>query len=99
MGGASSGPWGVAAVALSCLHFRSGPGLPGASPEAFDPRPPLGWPRSILFNPDGCCLYSGCQDSLRVYGWEPERCFDVVLVHWGKVLFFHLHSFFLFLMF
>uniref|UniRef100_A0A452G8H0 Katanin p80 WD40 repeat-containing subunit B1 n=1 Tax=Capra hircus TaxID=9925 RepID=A0A452G8H0_CAPHI len=41
--------------------------------------------RSILFNPDGCCLYSGCQDSLRVYGWEPERCFDVVLVHWGKV--------------
>ncbi|XP_051830511.1 katanin p80 WD40 repeat-containing subunit B1 [Antechinus flavipes] len=41
--------------------------------------------RSILFNPDGCCLYSGCQDSLRVYGWEPERCFDVVLVNWGKV--------------
>ncbi|KAM5296011.1 katanin p80 WD40 repeat-containing subunit B1 isoform 2-T3 [Glossophaga mutica] len=41
--------------------------------------------RSILFNPDGCCLYSGCQDSLRVYGWEPERCFDVVPVSWGKV--------------
>ncbi|XP_011920067.1 PREDICTED: katanin p80 WD40 repeat-containing subunit B1 isoform X1 [Cercocebus atys] len=41
--------------------------------------------RSVLFNPDGCCLYSGCQDSLRVYGWEPERCFDVVLVNWGKV--------------
>nr|KAF6318548.1 katanin regulatory subunit B1 [Pipistrellus kuhlii] len=41
--------------------------------------------RSILFNPDGCCLYSGCQDSLRVYGWEPERCFDMVLVSWGKV--------------
>ncbi|KAB0393168.1 hypothetical protein E2I00_014980, partial [Balaenoptera physalus] len=40
--------------------------------------------RSVLFNPDGCCLYSGCQDSLRVYGWEPERCFDVVLVNWGK---------------
>lgn len=78
-------PWGVAAVALSSLHFHSGPGLPAASPEASDPRPPLTWPRSILFNPDGCCLYSGCQDSLRVYGWEPERCFDVVLVHWGKV--------------
>lgn len=30
-------------------------------------------------------MYSGCQDSLRVYGWEPERCFDVVLVNWGKV--------------
>ncbi|KFV19601.1 Katanin p80 WD40 repeat-containing subunit B1, partial [Tauraco erythrolophus] len=39
----------------------------------------------VLFNPDGCCLYSGFQDSLRVYGWEPERCFDVVLVNWGKV--------------
>ena len=75
----------MAAVALSSLHFRPGPGLPAASPEASDPRPPLTWPRSILFNPDGCCLYSGCQDSLRVYGWEPERCFDVVLVHWGKV--------------
>lgn len=50
-----------------------------------DPQPSLAWPRSVLFNPDGCCLYSGCQDSLRVYGWEPERCFDVVLVNWGKV--------------
>uniref|UniRef100_A0A669QY44 Katanin p80 WD40 repeat-containing subunit B1 n=1 Tax=Phasianus colchicus TaxID=9054 RepID=A0A669QY44_PHACC len=41
--------------------------------------------RCVLFNPDGCCLYGGYQDSLRVYGWEPERCFDVVLVNWGKV--------------
>ncbi|NXT38826.1 KTNB1 protein, partial [Pelecanoides urinatrix] len=41
--------------------------------------------RCVLFNPDGCCLYSGFQDLLRVYGWEPERCFDVVLVNWGKV--------------
>ncbi|NWR76876.1 KTNB1 protein, partial [Centropus unirufus] len=41
--------------------------------------------RCVLFNPDGCCLYSGFHDSLRVYGWEPERCFDVVLVNWGKV--------------
>ncbi|NWH77594.1 KTNB1 protein, partial [Piaya cayana] len=41
--------------------------------------------RCVLFNPDGCCLYSGFQDSLRVYGWEPERCFDVVMVNWGKV--------------
>ncbi|KAH0619438.1 hypothetical protein JD844_000052 [Phrynosoma platyrhinos] len=43
------------------------------------------FPRCVLFNPDGCCLYAGCHDSLRVYGWEPERCFDVVLVNWGKV--------------
>uniref|UniRef100_A0A670K9V1 Katanin p80 WD40 repeat-containing subunit B1 n=1 Tax=Podarcis muralis TaxID=64176 RepID=A0A670K9V1_PODMU len=41
--------------------------------------------RCVLFNPDGCCLYAGCHDTLRVYGWEPERCFDVVLVNWGKV--------------
>ncbi|NXF87582.1 KTNB1 protein, partial [Eubucco bourcierii] len=41
--------------------------------------------RCVLFNPDGCCLYGGFQDSLRVYGWEPERCFDMVLVNWGKV--------------
>uniref|UniRef100_A0A8D0GNU7 Katanin p80 WD40 repeat-containing subunit B1 n=1 Tax=Sphenodon punctatus TaxID=8508 RepID=A0A8D0GNU7_SPHPU len=41
--------------------------------------------KCVLFNPDGCCLYGGYQDLLRVYGWEPERCFDVVLVNWGKV--------------
>ncbi|XP_078527593.1 katanin p80 WD40 repeat-containing subunit B1 isoform X2 [Lissotriton helveticus] len=41
--------------------------------------------RSMLFDPDGGCLYSGSQDCLRVYGWEPERCFDVVPVNWGKV--------------
>nr|XP_033797615.1 katanin p80 WD40 repeat-containing subunit B1 isoform X2 [Geotrypetes seraphini] len=41
--------------------------------------------RSILFNLDGCCLYSSSQDSLHVYGWEPERCFDVVPVGWGKI--------------
>ncbi|KAJ6666201.1 hypothetical protein lerEdw1_001106 [Lerista edwardsae] len=41
--------------------------------------------KCVLFNPDGCCLYAGCHDTLRIYGWEPERCFDVVLVNWGKV--------------
>lgn len=41
--------------------------------------------RCVLFNPDGCCLYAGSQDALRVYGWEPERCFEVVLVNWGRV--------------
>ncbi|KAL6086124.1 hypothetical protein STEG23_002161, partial [Scotinomys teguina] len=25
------------------------------------------------------------QDSLRVYDWEPECCFDVVIVNWDKV--------------
>lgn len=41
--------------------------------------------RSILFNPEGSCLYSGSENTLRVYGWEPDRCFDVVHVGWGKV--------------
>uniref|UniRef100_A0A8C5QRU4 Katanin p80 WD40 repeat-containing subunit B1 n=1 Tax=Leptobrachium leishanense TaxID=445787 RepID=A0A8C5QRU4_9ANUR len=41
--------------------------------------------RSILFSSDGGCLFSAGRDSLRVYGWEPERCFDTVPVGWGKV--------------
>ncbi|XP_055010538.1 katanin p80 WD40 repeat-containing subunit B1 [Boleophthalmus pectinirostris] len=41
--------------------------------------------RSVCFSPDGSCLYSGSSDTLRVFGWEPERCFDVVSVGWGKV--------------
>lgn len=69
----------LSASAPSC------PGLSAASPGFLGPTAHSCLPRSILFNPDGCCLYSGCQDSLRVYGWEPERCFDVVLVNWGKV--------------
>uniref|UniRef100_A0A1A8DL83 Katanin p80 WD40 repeat-containing subunit B1 n=1 Tax=Nothobranchius kadleci TaxID=1051664 RepID=A0A1A8DL83_NOTKA len=41
--------------------------------------------RCLLFSPDGSCLYSGSSDFLRVLGWEPDRCFDSVLVGWGKV--------------
>lgn len=41
--------------------------------------------RCICFSPDGGCLYSGATDSLRVFGWEPDRCFDAVPVGWGKV--------------
>ncbi|XP_072235937.1 katanin p80 WD40 repeat-containing subunit B1 [Leuresthes tenuis] len=41
--------------------------------------------RCFLFSPDGSCLYNGATDSLRVFGWEPDRCFDVVPVGWGKV--------------
>ncbi|XP_063044003.1 katanin p80 WD40 repeat-containing subunit B1 [Engraulis encrasicolus] len=41
--------------------------------------------RCIAFSPDGGCLFSGSVDMLRVYGWEPDRCFDVVPVGWGKV--------------
>ncbi|XP_041749299.2 katanin p80 WD40 repeat-containing subunit B1-like [Coregonus clupeaformis] len=45
----------------------------------------MGPVRCLAFNLDGCCLYSGAVDSLRIYGWEPDRCFDVVPVGWGKV--------------
>ncbi|XP_076592054.1 katanin p80 WD40 repeat-containing subunit B1 isoform X2 [Chaetodon auriga] len=41
--------------------------------------------RCLCFSTDGSCLYSGASDSLRVFGWEPDRCFDVVPVGWGKV--------------
>ncbi|KAM4722603.1 katanin p80 WD40 repeat-containing subunit B1 [Rhinophrynus dorsalis] len=41
--------------------------------------------RAILFSSDGGCLFCGGRDALRVYGWEPERCFDTVSVGWGKV--------------
>lgn len=41
--------------------------------------------QSICFSPDGGCLFSGSTDSLRVFGWEPDRCFDAVPVGWGKV--------------
>ncbi|KAM9765886.1 LOW QUALITY PROTEIN: katanin p80 WD40 repeat-containing subunit B1 [Menidia menidia] len=41
--------------------------------------------RCLLFSADGSCLYNGASDCLRVFGWEPDRCFDVVPVGWGKV--------------
>uniref|UniRef100_A0A8C9YWX3 Katanin p80 WD40 repeat-containing subunit B1 n=1 Tax=Sander lucioperca TaxID=283035 RepID=A0A8C9YWX3_SANLU len=41
--------------------------------------------RCVFFSSDGSCLYSGSTDSLRIFGWEPDRCFDVVPVGWGKV--------------
>ncbi|CAB1448805.1 unnamed protein product [Pleuronectes platessa] len=41
--------------------------------------------RCVSFSPDGTCLFSGGTDSLRVFGWEPDRCLDVVTVGWGKV--------------
>lgn len=89
-----AGHWAVGSPSRGMRWMRVGfpsqlllPPVPGSPqpPRFLGPMALSHLPRSILFNPDGCCLYSGCQDSLRVYGWEPERCFDVVLVNWGKV--------------
>ena len=41
--------------------------------------------RSIFFHPDGTCLYSGISDMLKVYGWEPSRCYDTIPMSWGGV--------------
>ncbi|UYV81194.1 KATNB1 [Cordylochernes scorpioides] len=41
--------------------------------------------RSIYFHGDGEVLFSGAQDVLKVYGWEPSRCFDNLALGWGKV--------------
>ncbi|XP_076370614.1 katanin p80 WD40 repeat-containing subunit B1-like isoform X2 [Tachypleus tridentatus] len=39
----------------------------------------------IYFNPDGECVFGGAQDMLKVYGWEPFRTFDTLVMGWGKV--------------
>ena len=41
--------------------------------------------RCVAFHPDGHSLFSGAQDSMRVYGWEPVRCYDSFSLGWGKV--------------
>ncbi|XP_011501573.1 PREDICTED: katanin p80 WD40 repeat-containing subunit B1 [Ceratosolen solmsi marchali] len=41
--------------------------------------------RCIFFSHGGECLFAGCQDVLKVYGWEPARTFDSVPVGWGKI--------------
>jgi len=41
--------------------------------------------RCIFFHSEGLCLYSGMQDSLKVFGWEPARSYDTVAMGWGKV--------------
>lgn len=41
--------------------------------------------RSIAFHPDGQCLLSGSNDSLKIYGWEPVRCFESFTTGWGKI--------------
>lgn len=41
--------------------------------------------RCISFSGDGECLFAGCHDLLKVYGWEPFRCYDTISTGWGRV--------------
>lgn len=41
--------------------------------------------RKIFFSPNGTCLFSGSQDILKVYAWEPIRTLDTLVMGWGKV--------------
>ncbi|XP_034176079.1 katanin p80 isoform X1 [Osmia lignaria lignaria] len=41
--------------------------------------------RCLYFSQGGECLFAGCHDVLKVYGWEPGRTLDSVPTGWGKV--------------
>lgn len=41
--------------------------------------------RCIRFQKDGSSLLAGCDDMLKVFGWEPAVCHDVIPVGWGRV--------------
>ena len=41
--------------------------------------------RTICFDPEGAALYSGGQDSLHAYSWEPCECLDSYVISWGRV--------------
>ena len=43
------------------------------------------FPRCIAFGSEGDCVFAGCHDLLKVYGWEPFRSFDTVAMGWGKI--------------
>lgn len=41
--------------------------------------------RCLYFSQGGECLFAGCHDVLKVYGWEPGRTLDSIPTGWGKV--------------
>ncbi|KAG8180126.1 hypothetical protein JTE90_012140 [Oedothorax gibbosus] len=41
--------------------------------------------RCACFHSSGLCMFSGSQDYLRVYGWEPACTYDSLFTGWGKV--------------
>ncbi|RWS24822.1 katanin p80 WD40 repeat-containing subunit B1-like protein [Leptotrombidium deliense] len=41
--------------------------------------------RKIVYHPSGRVLFGAPRDVLKVYGWEPARIFDTLVINWGKV--------------
>ncbi|XP_076242540.1 katanin p80 isoform X2 [Calliopsis andreniformis] len=41
--------------------------------------------RCLYFSQGGECLFAGCHDVLKVFGWEPGRTLDSVPTGWSKV--------------
>ena len=41
--------------------------------------------RSILFHPDGHCLYAGVYDYLKIYGMDPVQSYESTRIGWGEV--------------
>ena len=41
--------------------------------------------RRVLFSDDGNALLSGAEESLKVWGWEPVRCFEQAEVRWSRL--------------
>ncbi|KAE7995606.1 hypothetical protein FH972_000382 [Carpinus fangiana] len=48
-------------------------------------RPEATGVRSITFHPDGSTLFSGVEDSLKVYSWEPVICHDSIDMGWSTL--------------
>lgn len=48
-------------------------------------RPEATGVRAIAFHPDGRTLFSGLEDSLKVYSWEPVICHDAVDMGWSTL--------------
>eukprot|EP00325_Prymnesiales_sp_UTEX-LB-985_P001745 CAMPEP_0174710366 /NCGR_PEP_ID=MMETSP1094-20130205/12021_1 /TAXON_ID=156173 /ORGANISM="Chrysochromulina brevifilum, Strain UTEX LB 985" /LENGTH=631 /DNA_ID=CAMNT_0015909165 /DNA_START=20 /DNA_END=1915 /DNA_ORIENTATION=+ len=47
--------------------------------------PESGQVRRAVFSEDGGALLSGSEDSLKVWGWEPVRCFEQTDVRWSRL--------------
>uniref|UniRef100_A0A5B6ZMG8 Katanin p80 WD40 repeat-containing subunit B1 homolog n=1 Tax=Davidia involucrata TaxID=16924 RepID=A0A5B6ZMG8_DAVIN len=48
--------------------------------------------RCMTFNPDGRTLLCGLHESLKVFSWEPIRCYDAVDVGWSRLSDLNIHE-------